>query len=344
MRTHAIAAACALAAAHAAPAQTLVVLNKAEATASLLNPRTGETDATIPVGDGPHEAAITPDGRTAVVCNYGQRTPGNTLTVIDLVERTVLRTIDLGEHTRPHGIVFMPDARRVVVTAEGSRNLIIVDTHTGTVEAAINTDQNISHMVALTPDFRLAFVANIGSHSVSVIDLEQRELVKIVETGPQAEGVAVHPVRPEAWITNRQANTVSVINTETLEVEAELDCGLFPIRVAITADGRHALVSCARSGDLAVFDVATRTEVRRIPMQITALEREQRQDRLFADQFGESPVPIGLVIEPGDTRAYIANTNADIITVIDLNTWTITDRLRAGKEPDGMAWSPLPQR
>ena len=46
---------------------TLVVLNKAEASASLLDVATGHEIARLPTGDGPHEAAISPDGRTAVV-------------------------------------------------------------------------------------------------------------------------------------------------------------------------------------------------------------------------------------------------------------------------------------
>ena len=39
--------------------------------------------------------------------------------------------------------------------------------------------------------------------------------------------------------------------------------------------------------------------------------------------------------------AFVANTNADIVTVIDLKTWEIVDRLTAGKEPDGLGYSSL---
>ena len=60
---------------------TVVVLNKAEASASLLDAGTGRELAKVQVGSGPHEVAISPDGTTAVVANYGQRQPGNTLTV-----------------------------------------------------------------------------------------------------------------------------------------------------------------------------------------------------------------------------------------------------------------------
>ena len=54
-----------------ASAATLVVLNKSEHTASLIDPDSGKTLAKLPVGRGPHEVIVSPDGRTAYVSNFG---------------------------------------------------------------------------------------------------------------------------------------------------------------------------------------------------------------------------------------------------------------------------------
>lgn len=320
-----------------AQAQTLVVLNKSEANVSMIDATSGDVYATIGVGIGPHEAATSPDGKTVIVCNYGQREPGHTLTVIEVEKQRAARTIDLVDYHRPHGIVYL-DERTIVVTAEVEKKLLVVDVEDGRVVSAIDTDQDISHMVAVTPDERYAFVANIGSGSASVIDLKGRQLVKVVETAPQAEGVAAHRSRPEVWVSNRRANTISVISTESLEVLSEFDCGEVPIRVTFTPDGRKALVSCARSGEVAIFDVATRSEIARVPMDIDESE-VTTEGRLFGKQFGQSPVPVGILVEPRGTLAYVANTNADVITVIDIERAKIVDRLIAGKEPDGLAWT-----
>jgi hypothetical protein len=43
-------------------------------------------------------------------------------------------------------------------------------------------------------------------------------------------------------------------------------------------------------------------------------------------------------------QAFVANTNADVVIVIDLKTWQIVDRLTAGNEPDGLGHSPLSLR
>ena len=42
---------------------------------------------------------------------------------------------------------------------------------------------------------------------------------------------------------------------------------------------------------------------------------------------------------PKGRLAFVANTNADVVTVLDLGTWKVFGRLTAGTEPDGLGWS-----
>ena len=318
---------------------TLIVLNKAEASASLIDLATGKEIRKFDVGVGPHEVAVTPDGRTAVVCNYGQREPGNLLTVIDVMNLEVVRTIDLGAYHRPHGIVFLPDTKRVAVTCEHEQNVLVVNIRTGAVEKVIPTEAQISHMLVTTPDAKRAFVSNIYSNSVTVLDLESGERIKEIPTGEGAEGIDITPDGKEVWVTNRANNTISVIDPNSLEIVATLDCASFPIRIKFTPGGDLALVSNARSGDLAVFTVRNREEFTRIDMDAEPVEDDD--DRLFAGAFEGSPVPVGILVHPSGSHAFVANTQADVVTVIDLNKFKIVGRIVAGKEPDGLGYSKI---
>jgi YVTN family beta-propeller protein len=326
----------------AAQAATLVVLNKAEATASLIDIDSAEVVATLPTGEGPHEAAVSPDGRTVLACDYGVRgAPGSTITVIDIAQRRVIKTIALGEYRRPHGVAWLSDGRRAVVTAEAQKALLVVDIESGKITRAIETDQEISHMVAVTPNGLRAFVANIGSGSATAIDLAKGARITQIPTGEGAEGVAVTPDGNELWVTNRAANTLSVIDTSTLEITQTVEVGEFPIRATITPDGRHVLVSNARTADVAVFDTKTKRELRRVSMQHG---EATTGGKLFGDQFGDSSIPIGIVVAPSGSRAWISLAGSDLIAELDLSTWKLTRTLTAGKEPDGMAYSPLKLR
>lgn len=318
---------------------TLIVLNKSEASATFISLKTSQTVTTLTTGVGPHEVAVSPDGHIAVVSNYGARDPGSTLTLIDLKQINVIKTIDLKKYQRPHGVMFLPDGQRVLVTAEAQKALLMVNVNTGKVLKAIETGQQVSHMVAFAPGVNRAFVTNIRSGSVSVIDLQKAETIATIKTGAGAEGIDLSPNGRELWVSNRADDSISIIDTETLKVVHKLECKAFPIRLKFTPDGEYMLVSNARSGDVAVFDVLQRKEVRRIAMKIHAIEG--KKSRLFSDRFGESPVPVGILIHPDGRYAYVANTNADIVTVINLKTWQVTNRLKAGREPDGLGYSPL---
>ena len=96
-------------------------------------------------------------------------------------------------------------------------------------------------------------------------------------------------------------------------------------------------MSNARSGDVAVFDVNSREIVKRIEMA----KGWQPPTDADGNVFSQGPVPIGIMIPPDGKHAYIANTNVNRVTVIDLETLTITGRLTAGLRPDGLAYSPL---
>ena len=310
-------------AALAQPTGTLLVLNKADDTAQFIAQPSGETVATLATGNGPHEAAVSPDGRWAIAANYEDRT-ASTLTVYDARTMEPVRTIDLGESRSPHGLAFVGDSSVLAVTCEGSAHLVLVDVETGEVQARIATEARGSHMVAVTPDGARAFVANIPDGTVSAIDLIERKLLGVIPTGPGAEGIDITSDGREVWVTNRAADSVSVIDAQTLEEIETVMCAGFPIRCKATPDGQRVLVSCATAGEVAVFDRKTRTVTKRIAV----LDRGE----------GNDLGPIGVLITPDGTHAFVANSSRHEVVVIDLGTLGVIARLETGSVPDGLAF------
>jgi YVTN family beta-propeller protein len=314
---------------------TLVVANKAEATASLINLESGEVVATLPTGEGPHEVGISPDGQSAMVSNYGRRgSPGQSLTLIDIPSASVVKTIDLGEYRSPHGVEWLDDDR-VAVTVEANQALIVVDVEKAAVSSVIETGQQTSHMVALDPARQRAYTANIGSGSLTVLDIATGERLNNIETGQGAEGLTVVGETGQIWVTNREEDTVTVIDGDTLETLKTIPSIGFPIRAAATAKGQ-VLVTRARAGDLVIYDAGSFEELRVVPFDIDSMGSE---DRLFGDRFGDSSVPIGVVVDGRGEHAFVAHANADVITEVDLSSGEIVRMLHAGREPDGMGYS-----
>lgn len=321
----------------AASTGTLVVLNKSAKTASLVAPSDGTTFASIPTGDGPHEIAVTADGKRAIVSNYGTpKTPGNTVSLLDIEGRRSLATIDLGAHRHPHGLAWLPDGRRFVVTSETSRALLVVDAYARRVDAPIPIGEQTTHMVAVAPDGKIAYTANIGSGSVTMVDLVSTSVIRTTATGAGAEGIDVAPDGARVWVTNRGANTISVLDAKSLDVVATVETTAFPIRVKLTPDGRRALVSHARASELAIFDATTMMRTATIAFP---LDPAKAVPTMFGDTFGGSAIPIGVLIAPGGTTAYVATAATDEIHEIDIDRAALSRAFRAGREPDGMAWA-----
>jgi YVTN family beta-propeller protein len=313
-----------------ASADLLIVLNKSDHEAALVDPSTWKVVKKVATGTGPHEAAVSPDGRLAYVANYGayrlfkqdeepKLERGSTISVIDLTRREVVRTIDLGEYRMPHGIWTSRDGTRLWVTCEENRAVLEIETAKGGITKTWKTGQDVSHMLVPTPDETKLFVANIRSGSCTIINRKTDE-VKTLATGNGAEGIDVSPDGREVWVTNRAANTISIIAAASDTIVAELkSSGDVPIRAKFTPDGRQVWVSCMRSNHITVYDAKSRAII----------------DTVAVDE-----APIGIQMAADGKRAYIANTNANLITVVDVENRKQLGSFTTGNEPDGMAWAP----
>ncbi|MEN8107369.1 MAG: hypothetical protein ABFS22_05115 [Pseudomonadota bacterium] len=315
----------------------LLVVNKSDNTLSLLNLATAHSIAVLPTGTGPHEVAVSPDGTIALVSNYGAASePGNSLTVINIAAAEVVDTIDLGDYRRPHGLVWLPDNRRALVTVEDNRAVVLVDINHGEIIRAVKTGESVSHMVAIDPAGNRAYVANIGSGSISVIDIDGGVLRATVNVGKGTEGIAMSPDSKQLWATNRESDTVVVIDPATMNILATLDSTGFPIRVILSPDGREALVSRANASRVEFYDTQTLQSSGEVSMP---REYSLSNGRWLGGGFGYRPLPIGIVYHPDGKTAYVANSYGGYIAVVDVATRQVTATLQAGAEPDGMAHS-----
>lgn len=315
----------ALPAAHAAE---LLVGNKSADTVWRLSLRDGRRVGEFRTGDAPHEIAVAPDGRLAVVTNYGGTKTGSTLSVLDLVDGRPTRSIDLGQHGAPHGLRFLPGGR-VLVTTEASASLLVVDVASGEIERVIDVGGGTGHMVAVSADGNVAYLTKIQSGTLSRIDLQTG--MKTVErpAGKGAEGVAVRPDGAEVWVTNREDGTLTVHDPRTLAVKRRMSSKGFPIRVVFSADGAFAFVTNARAATLAVFNARTKVPVATVPLS--------RDDVTYqSTMLGNAALPIGVVVAADRPRAYVAISGGDRIAVVDTQRWQVIDYWVTGREPDAL--------
>jgi len=316
------------------PSGSLLVGNKSADTLWRLSLADGQRLGEAATAPAPHEIVVSRDGRIAVVSEYGHREPGHTLGVYDAHGGQLLRRIDLGRNTRPHGMRFTADGAYVLVTTEGSDALVKVDLE-GRIAREFDIGPGKGHMVALSPDGRHAYVSKVEAGTVARVELATGEVLE-KPAGDGAEGIAVAR-DGSVWVSNREAGTVTVHDPETLDMVAMLDSPGFPIRVTFTADGLHALVTNARAATLGVFSVRDRAPVAVVPLAEPGVEYRETM-------LGRAALPIGAIADPDGSRVYVAISGGNQVAVVDTAKWKVVQRWDTGNEPDALAIVPAGAR
>src|SRR5215207_10691402 len=322
-----------------ARAGMLVVANQQGASATILDAATLKTIATVPVGQGPHEVAISTDGRWAVVTNYGDRGPaGNTLSVIDLAAEapSVVRTIDLGQYTRPHGAAFVQGGSKLLVTSETTQRLVMVDFISGRIDTAMATNGRGSHMVAVQRDGRRAWTGNMMDGTVTEFDIDARATRRTYAVAPQNEGIAATPGGVQVWVGSNSAKTVTVIEGASGKPLGTLSGFGMPYRVGSSRTGRVVVVSDPISNKIWLFDTSTRRELAQINLA--------GEKGVGTPSSGTSAGPEGITFDPIADLAYVTLHATNQVVAVDLRTRKVVGFGAVGAGPDGIAFSPLVRR
>ena len=294
----------------------LLVCNKHENTLSFVDPVSLTPIAKITTGPNPHEIVLSADRRFAYLSNYAP--PGNTISVIDLVNRKHVRQISTGEFGRIHGAAIARDGRHAYFTAGQSGYVVEVDTATCKVIRALPTHGKISHMVVVSPDGKRLYTANIVTENVSVIDRASGELITQVPCGKGAEGMCFTPDGKHLWVGNQEAGSITIIDTSSNTAVETFPCPGMPVRIRFTVDGKRALVaSWTDPGELVVLEADSHKELKRLPAGRQA---------------------IGLELSPDGKRAFVGSEHEDGVHVIDLDTLSLAGVIKTGNGSDAMAW------
>jgi len=312
-----IAAAAALVAAET-PSPALLVLNKEEATLSIIDPSTLKVVGHAPTGEGPHEVAASSDGKLAFVGNYGSQTPGSTISVIDLIGQKEIRRRDLGPLRRPHGMFFADG--KLYFTAEVNKIIGRYDPAANLVDWLLGTGQNTTHMVIVSKDASRLYTANIGSDSIGIFErvgvAGWNQTVVPVGKGPEA--IDVSPDGAQIWTAHSRDGGVSIIDIATKKAIQTLQVGTKRSnRLKFTPDGKLVLISDLDAGELVVLNASTKSEIKRIKLG-RGVE--------------------GILVAPDGSCAYVAVNGDNWVAVVDLKTLEVAGRISTSS-PDGMAWA-----
>ena len=217
---------------------TLYVANWNSETVSPVNTATHAVATAIPVGKSPGGIAITPDGATAFVADFGN----SRVTPIDLTTNTALPFIDLGfPLVIPQNIAISPDGTTVfVVATDGGDGVVVpIDVATRTLETFIPVTGNVFSAIAITPDGSTAFATDNGNSEVVPIDLATRTPGTPISVGANPDFPVVTPDGTTVFVSNSGADQVTPIDVATRTAAAPISVSSNPGTVRDHARREH---------------------------------------------------------------------------------------------------------
>jgi YVTN family beta-propeller protein len=183
----------------------------------------------------------------------------------------------------PYGLAITGDGSKLLAAESHYSQVAVFDTDTLQRTATIPT-LTFPFYLQVSEDNTRAYVTNIGNRSVSVLDLEHNIKLADVEVGKNPEGLALGDGL--LYVVNSDDDTISVINTETLEVIDILDLredpldppGITPTDIKLSADGQTLYVVAAGENAVYLLDSASGDLLGAIPTAFYPTEIELTSD------------------------------------------------------------------
>jgi YVTN family beta-propeller protein len=198
----------------------------------------------------PCSIALSADGNTA----YVALSRSNSLALVDLREDEVVAQIPVG--VAPFAVKVSRDGQRAYVSNWGGR-------HPRSGEKTATT----SGTPAVVDSRGVA-----ASGTVSVVDLQAKTVIAEIEVGLQPGGLALDEAHGRLYVANANSDTVSVIDTRSLQVvetiavrpDPSLPFGSMSNALALTPDGNTLFVANGGNNAVAVVRIDRRRNRSRV--------------------------------------------------------------------------------
>jgi YVTN family beta-propeller protein len=238
--------------------------------------------ATIPVGRNPSYISVDPTGQRAFVANTGS----NTVSMLDLASRKVIGTGATGD--KPVLALVSPDGRTVVVANRGSGSVSVFAANIPPLPAAgaVATAPAMGAALSLRatfqgcqgaadavilPDSTKTFVAcSFGHHVMSIwlaaapdswpakqdAGLMKDQALALLNVGNNPTNITLKPDGGEAFVSNRDSDSISEILTTSNEVGSTYAIGNRPAHGVVSEDNSALWVSNAGGEAISLYSIA----------------------------------------------------------------------------------------
>lgn len=281
----------------------------------------------------------------------------NSITVIDLDNNAVLGS--LSPFNQPSNIAMRTEGDLGIVTFALSGKATIFNPNDPLDFTNLDCGAG-SNEVVISPDGKRAYVANIDAATVTIIDLDARNVVGTLSGG--GYGVALSPDGAIVYSSERNNNRIKAWETATLNPLPSIDDVLVPQTLAMSPDGKYLAVAQSFASMVSLIDLGNATvtsfstgsfpagiaftpdgkkllAVNASSNTLSVIDVEQLQIASSLPIFGS---PVDVAVLPNGSKAITANNADGTAAIIDLNSLTVQQYVTCGSLPSAVATTGQP--
>lgn len=209
----------------------------------------------------PHSRDVVVDAEAGRA--YVSAVGGNFISVFDTKELKALEPIEIksgvrGETFTPTSLSFDKANHKLYSVGMKTGEVAVIDTKNNAVEKVFALPGAKSSIgISVDPTTNQVYVVSQGSDNLIIADVATGKVLHDVATGAGPLNVAFDPVKKLAYVANRGAGTVTVINPQG-EIVANLEAGSFPNHLLADGKGNVFVINKARGENDATGDRVTR--------------------------------------------------------------------------------------
>jgi YVTN family beta-propeller protein len=189
-------------------------------------------------GWGPHGTKLSPDGRLLYVGNI----INHTLAVLDVERLELVQAVPVGAAARP--FVVTADGTTAYLQLSGLHGFVVVDLEAGRLAQTVHLPElplgtpsettfpyTLGHGMAMTKAEDELWVASTAGGYLAVYAVPSLKLLQIVEVGSEPGYVLLDPTEDVVFGSNRNEDTVSIIDRATRTEQTRVPVGKYPGRL-----------------------------------------------------------------------------------------------------------------
>lgn len=213
----------------------------------------------VPVGKSPVGMCADPNGTRL----YVSEVPEKVLAVIDVASQAVVATIEEPGMKRPANCVVSPDGKKLYMLDSVGNSALIYDTASNKLLKTLPVGEEPNHGI-FSPDGKKLVVSNAKSNTLSVIDPATDAVVKTVKTGTEPAYMTYTRDGKFLVVGLIDDDSIAFFNADTMEFDQQVGVPQSPQSLVASADGQYLYVLGRWHGMVAVVNLRSRGEHRRV--------------------------------------------------------------------------------